>query len=723
MKKFYWLTILLSLFLFSAVSNAQALNGKKLVPAKSVASKGEKIDGMKSVQSAKNFHRQLKPADIPGSFDFSAGTGTFNSIVSTGTKFGLVAGLRDDGIWQSIPIGFAFWFDGSPYATVAACCNGWLSFNSTTTTGYYGGMTPNNLVRAVDIYPFVAPLYGDLEVNGDIYYETDGTAPNRTFTVEWNNVAANHLYSEGYLGTNENSLSFQVVLYEATGEIQFVYTPGPDAATTFDDPDGSGLASGLVDVNGNFISVSALNASASISSTTENDAINAPPPEGLTFTFTPTVPPPSNLCLWLRADEGVPSSEGPVSDWADQSGNANDAMQSTSDNQPILESFVSAMNNQPAIHFNGSSSYMVLPASVTLGIQSHAYEFFIVARTSSASDATQFLIAGSMSQYEFHLNYEPGARFIPNGIQLDEGSLGSYSDGYTHVFSGRASSTGGAIRVDGVDGTTSISDLTSSDEGSLYLGRRSDATYYLDGDIAEVFIYNTVQTSAQRNSIDHYLANRYNITSDVCLPVQATNFFATADIGSVTLTWKTQSELNNAGFNILREEGGTSVGSTSLTTGFKLISSYTSNDALKGLGTSSTGRAYDFTDNKVTSGKTYQYKIQSVSTNGTTTDLTTLSVTVDVPKNYALYQNYPNPFNPSTTIRFDLKQISDVTLEIYNTLGQRVEYWNYGIMDAGRYNENINMTPFASGVYFYRVMATGVNGEKFVSKKKMLEMK
>ncbi|HEY9165351.1 MAG TPA: GLUG motif-containing protein [Candidatus Kryptonia bacterium] len=202
---------------------------------------------------------------------------------------------------------------------------------------------------------------------------------------------------------------------------------------------------------------------------------------------------------------------------------------------------------------------------------------------------------------------------------------------------------------------------------------------------------------------------------DHSLPVQATNFVATADVGSVTLSWKTQSELANAGFNILREDPGTST--------FKLISSYTSNDSLKGLGTSSAGRIYNFTDSKVISGDTYRYKIQSVSTGGTTKDLSTLSVTVDVPKTYALYQNYPNPFNPSTTIRFDLKQASNVTLEIYNTLGQRVEKWSNGVMGAGRYNEVVNMSRYASGIYFYRITAIGINGERFIETKKMLELK
>ena len=203
--------------------------------------------------------------------------------------------------------------------------------------------------------------------------------------------------------------------------------------------------------------------------------------------------------------------------------------------------------------------------------------------------------------------------------------------------------------------------------------------------------------------------------SDVSLPVQATDFVATSDVGSVTLSWSTKSEVANAGFNVLRQQLGVS--------GWQLAGSHTTDKSLQGLGTSSSGRTYSFTDDKVVSGETYNYKIQSVSTNGSTKDLSTITITVDVPKNYALYQNYPNPFNPTTTIRFDLRETSTVTIELYNTLGQEVENWSYGAMQAGRYNEVIDMSKYASGVYYYRFNAVGGNGQRFVSVKKLVLMK
>ena len=204
--------------------------------------------------------------------------------------------------------------------------------------------------------------------------------------------------------------------------------------------------------------------------------------------------------------------------------------------------------------------------------------------------------------------------------------------------------------------------------------------------------------------------------TDLPLPVEAMDFLAISDVGSVKLSWKTQSEVRNAGFNVLRQDPGSS--------SFELIASYTNNDALKGLGTSSTGRSYAFTDEKVKPGAIYSYQIQSVSSDGVTKEVSILTgITVGVPKEYALYQNYPNPFNPSTTIWFDLKQQSTISLKIYNVLGQQVDERIHGLMDAGRYKEVVDMSRFASGVYYYRITANGKDGGVFTAMKKMMVVK
>ena len=96
-----------------------------------------------------------------------------------------------------------------------------------------------------------------------------------------------------------------------------------------------------------------------------------------------------------------------------------------------------------------------------------------------------------------------------------------------------------------------------------------------------------------------------------------------------------------------------------------------------------------------------------------------VTVTANVPTEFALSQNYPNPFNPSTIIKYAIPQASFVTLKIYNMLGQEVATLVNGQTDIGfhsiTWNGRTNAGSFASsGVYIYRIVA----GD-FVQVKKM----
>jgi parallel beta-helix repeat protein len=93
-------------------------------------------------------------------------------------------------------------------------------------------------------------------------------------------------------------------------------------------------------------------------------------------------------------------------------------------------------------------------------------------------------------------------------------------------------------------------------------------------------------------------------------------------------------------------------------------------------------------------------------------------VSAELPKEYALRPAYPNPFNPVTTIGFDLPKASEVTLKIYNVLGQEIATLAFGRLSAGKYKYVWQANGLASGVYFYRIEA----GE-FVQTKKMVMMK
>lgn len=96
-----------------------------------------------------------------------------------------------------------------------------------------------------------------------------------------------------------------------------------------------------------------------------------------------------------------------------------------------------------------------------------------------------------------------------------------------------------------------------------------------------------------------------------------------------------------------------------------------------------------------------------------------------LPAEYSLSQNYPNPFNPTTTITYALPVESRVSIKIFNVLGQEV----YSLVDevqSGGYKLvewDLQKSHIASGVYFIRMKADGVDGRKFTAIRKALLIK
>lgn len=88
-----------------------------------------------------------------------------------------------------------------------------------------------------------------------------------------------------------------------------------------------------------------------------------------------------------------------------------------------------------------------------------------------------------------------------------------------------------------------------------------------------------------------------------------------------------------------------------------------------------------------------------------------------VPQKFELKNNYPNPFNPSTKISFSIAENTDVLLEVYNMLGERVRTLVNQSYSAGSYTTVWNArddlgNKVNSGVYIYRIIAGDFNSAK-----------
>jgi len=202
------------------------------------------------------------------------------------------------------------------------------------------------------------------------------------------------------------------------------------------------------------------------------------------------------------------------------------------------------------------------------------------------------------------------------------------------------------------------------------------------------------------------------VNYDNIIPVELTSFTASVlqNEKGVQLNWTTATETNNSRFEILR---------------------FTQNDNewnsigfVPGHGTTTETQHYSFTDNDINPGK-YQYKLKQIDYDGTFEYSQIVGVEIPFVNEFSLSQNYPNPFNPKTVISYQLPVNGNVTLKVYDILGNEVATLVNEEKQPGVYEVEFNASSlsgsvsakggYASGVYFYQLKA----GE-FTSIKKMI---
>ncbi len=174
-------------------------------------------------------------------------------------------------------------------------------------------------------------------------------------------------------------------------------------------------------------------------------------------------------------------------------------------------------------------------------------------------------------------------------------------------------------------------------------------------------------------------------------PVELTSFAAMTDNSNVTLNWQTATETNNSGFEIQRSDIRDQ------------NSDWEKIGFVEGNGTSTKANNYSFTDKNLEAGS-YSYRLVQIDFDGTRTQSKEVSVEINSFLNqYSLSQNYPNPFNPTTTIEYSLLSEGNVTLKIFNTIGEEIKTLVDGYKAAGNYKINFNASKLTSGIYYYRI--------------------
>jgi hypothetical protein len=219
-------------------------------------------------------------------YAFLATSGTYTPI-SGGTNVILTYNgvtNNDDGIAtpaNAVPIGFTFFYNGTPYTTIRPCANGFATFSSTPMPNNTDTWT-NSLTSGVgSIRPIISPLWDDLDMgSGSVTYLLSGSAPARVLTIQW----ANALWE---YNAPSPVISFQVKLYETTNVIEFIYRQESGPITSAGDLGASIGITTTATGNNTFLSLSDASSNPFVSSSVEVTTIATKPATGQIYRWSP----------------------------------------------------------------------------------------------------------------------------------------------------------------------------------------------------------------------------------------------------------------------------------------------------------------------------------------------------------------------------------------------------------------------------------------------------
>ena len=269
------------------------------------------------------------------------------------------------------------------------------------------------------------------------------------------------------------------------------------------------------------------------------------------YKFTLFTPPDLNsLQLWLNPDTGVTKGiNDSVSNWADIFSSNISFSQSNQGNRPVWVD--SVLNDHPSIRFDGSNDF--LTAGDTLDLNSNSRTVFILGKNTSATGSYLAKSLSGNSPNRFGIFYFLGDFYFyyvdnsPKAI-ITTKPFGNYEIITTHIdrsllknklFVNSSFLDSAIILGPSWNFNSSFRSLIGAYNDASDTGE----TLHLDGDIAEVIIYNDALNDSTRNLVEQYLRHKYsppvNLGEDITIDYKFCDTTITADSGFTSYLWST----------------------------------------------------------------------------------------------------------------------------------------------------------------------------------------
>ena len=237
--------------------------------------------------------------------------------------------------------------------------------------------------------------------------------------------------------------------------------------------------------------------------------------------------PASGLALWLRADTLNLANSASVTSWKDESGNGHEFVQGTANAQPTYVTSDADFNSKSHIHFDGGDS---LTLAFDAALNTNQVTMFVVSTVDSDTGNLQTIVENSNGNTGWILYANMSASPVANSWQLNSGTgsaLTTQSSSASAVVAntpsiatftlaggnGAGDSATKSFHVNGTQVNQSTAGYTKKASGTQSIGINAAGGLALTGQIAEIIQYNRALTSAERDMVESYLSQKYNIAT------------------------------------------------------------------------------------------------------------------------------------------------------------------------------------------------------------------
>ena len=228
---------------------------------------------------------------------------------------------------------------------------------------------------------------------------------------------------------------------------------------------------------------------------------------------------------------------------------------------------------------------------------------------------------------------------------------------------------------------------------------QSTLDHSVDGNVLTLTAAGYVSTVVKVTATDGTTTLEMTVQFTEQVAVELSSFVGSLIEDRVVLNWATVSQTNNAGFRVLRSTDGET---------YEAVS-----ELIAGAGTTDQLMDYMFEDTSLPAAEIVYYVLEQIDLDGTITRSNPIEVLLGarftLPTEFSSAV-YPNPFNPRTTISYDLPSDADVSIVIYDAIGQEIRHLVSQHYTAGRYSVQWDAKDFmgrsvGSGVYIAKIKA------------------